>query len=142
MRFDELVAKADAISSAPKNADSIDTVTERIQIDELPEEEFDRLPFGAIELDEGGRVLRYNEYESRLSGIKKDRAIGKHFFTELVPCTDVQEFYGRFQQGVARKSLHEEFRYHFAFKRHPIDVTITLFYSPLTKSIWVFVRPV
>jgi photoactive yellow protein len=142
MRFDELMAHADEISSGPRSEDPIDTLTERIQIDELPEEEFDRLPFGAIELDADGRVLRYNGYESRLSGIKKDRAIGKHFFTELAPCTDVQEFYGRFQQGVARQSLHETFRYHFAFKRNPIDVTVTLFYSPLTKSIWVFVRPV
>jgi photoactive yellow protein len=141
MRFDELVAHADVVSSAPRSGHPIDVVTERIQIDELPEEEFDRLPFGAVELDAEGRVLRYNQYESRLSGIKKDRAIGKHFFTELAPCTDVQEFYGRFKQGVARKSLHEEFRYHFAFKRNPIDVTVTLFYSPLTKSIWVFVRP-
>jgi len=142
MRFDELVAQADAISSQPQEAHTVDGITERVRVEELPEAEFNGLPFGAIQLDEEGRILRYNDYESQLSGVEQDSAIGKHFFTELAPCTDVKEFHGRFKAGVARKNLNEQFRYHFSFKRNPIDVTVTLFYSELTKSIWVFVRPV
>jgi photoactive yellow protein len=96
MRFDELIAQADAISSRPQETDPIGGITERVRLAELTEEEFHRLPFGAIQLDAEGRILRYNDYESQLSGIHKDEAIGKHFFTELAPCTDVKEFHGRF----------------------------------------------
>jgi hypothetical protein len=35
-----------------------------------------------------------------------------------------------------------KFRYHFALKQNPVDVTATLFYNDITKSTWVFVRPV
>jgi photoactive yellow protein len=142
MRFDELVAHAEAVTDASQAKDPVGLITERLAVERLSEDEFNTLPFGAIQLDEEGRILRYNNYESKLSGIKQDMALGKHFFTELAPCTNVKEFYGRFKEGVARRKLYEKFRYHFSFKRDPIDVTITLYYSDLTSSIWVFVRPV
>jgi photoactive yellow protein len=141
MHFEEQVAQAELVTTEAVSPET-SGVIERIQIRNLSESELEQLPFGAIELDTAGRILRYNGYESRLSGVHKDRALGKHFFTELAPCTNVKEFYGRFQEGVARKRLHEKFRYHFSFKHHPVDVTVTLFYSDLTRSIWVFVRPV
>lgn len=115
---------------------------ERIQVQDLSENELEDLPFGAIQLDTTGKILRFNGFESKISGVAKDDAVGKMFFTEIAPCTNVKEFYGRFKEGVARKRLHEKFRYHYSFKRNPMDVTITLFYSDLTQSIWVFVRPV
>ncbi len=141
MRFDELIAQADAVSSKSERHEMFREFKTRLQVEKLDEEEFRRIPFGAIELDEEGRILRYNDYESKLSGIGPSYAVGKHFFTELAPCTDVKEFHGRFKDGVARKELNEQFRYHLAFKRNPIDVTITLFYSKLTNSIWVFIQP-
>ncbi len=113
----------------------------RLRMEAMSEGELDELPFGAIELDAQGKILRFNRYESSLSGVQKSSAVGKHFFTEIAPCTNVKEFYGRFKQGVAAKSLHEKFRYHFAFKQNPRDVTVTLMYSESTKSVWVFVRP-
>jgi len=127
---------------ASQTKDQVGEPAEHVQVQDLNEEEFDQLPFGAIQLDEEGRILRYNGYESELSGIHKQNAIGKHFFRELAPCTDVREFHGRFKEGVARKQLYEKFSYHFAFRRNPTDVTVTLFYSDITKSVWVFVRPV
>ena len=114
---------------------------ERIQVKDLSEAELEQLPFGAIELDTAGIILRYNGFEAKLSGIARSRALGKHFFTELAPCTNVKEFYGRFQEGVARKRMQEKFRYHFSFKKNPVNVTITLFYNDRTASIWVFARP-
>ena len=64
------------------------------------------------------------------------------FDHEGAPCTDVQQFYGRFRDGVAAGKLHCKFRYHFSFKRNPIDVTVTLFYSDRNKTVWVFVQPI
>lgn len=110
-------------------------------VDSMTESELDQLPHGAIQLSTDGRVLKFNAYESQLANLKKESVIGKNFFKEVAPCTDVQEFYGRFRTGVAEKSLHENFRYHFAFKQNPRDVTVTLFYSGITETVWVFVKP-
>jgi hypothetical protein len=54
----------------------------------------------------------------------------------------VKAFHGKFKDGVARQKLYETFRYHFSFKKNPRDVTVTLFYSKITGSTWVFIRPV
>jgi photoactive yellow protein len=110
-------------------------------IDSMTETELDQLPHGAIQLSTDGRVLKFNAYESNLSSLKKENVIGKNFFKQVAPCTDVQEFYGKFRAGVSEKNLHINFRYHFAFKQNPRDVTVTLFYSPTTDTVWVFVKP-
>ena len=142
MRFDEQSAQAEMITDETLAPQTAAAVIERIQVQDLTEQELEKLPFGAIQLDTTGRILRFNGFESQISGVLKEQAVGKLFFTEIAPCTNVKEFYGRFRDGVARKRLHEKFRYHYSFKRNPMDVTITLFYSDLTQSIWVFVRPV
>lgn len=141
MRIDEQIAQAELVTTETFAPQTAAAVIERIQVQDLSEEELEHLPFGAIQLDTTGRILRFNGFESKISGVAKAQAVGKMFFTEVAPCTNVKEFYGRFKEGVARKRLHEKFRYHYSFKRNPLDVTITLFYSDLTQSIWVFVRP-
>jgi photoactive yellow protein len=107
----------------------------------MNEKELDALPHGAIQLDSLGTVLRYNAYEQKLAGLTKEKVVGKNFFEQVAPCTDVQEFYGRFRDGVAQKKLHCKFRYHFSFKVNPRDVTVTLFYSERDETVWVFVQP-
>lgn len=141
MDLDQQIAQADLISTETLLINPISLTNRRIYADQMPEEQLDALPFGAIQLDMDGKVLKYNDYESRLAGVQKTSAVGKNFFTEVAPCTNVKEFYGRFKAGVEKKSLHEKFRYHFSFKRNPLDVTVTLFYSDITRSVWVFVRP-
>ena len=111
-------------------------------IDSMDQEELDALPQGVIQLDAEGTVLQYNLYEARLASLTKDKVVGKNFFKQVAPCTDVQEFYGRFREGVAAGKLHCKFRYHFSFKRNPLDVTVTLFYSERSKTVWVFVQPI
>ena len=111
------------------------------EIDHMQSGELDKLPFGAIQLDPEGKVLRFNFYESKLSNLSKDEVIGRNFFKEVAPCTDVRDFHGRFQEGVKRKQLLAKFNYHFAFKQNPRDVQVTLFYSDLNDTVWVFVRP-
>jgi photoactive yellow protein len=102
----------------------------------------DSLPYGVIQLDAQGTVLRYNAYEEGLSGLIRQKVVGKNFFKQIAPCTDMQEFYGRFREGVAAGELHCTFRYHFAFKRNPRDVTVTLLYNAREKLTWVLVQPI
>ena len=108
-------------------------------VDTLSAEELDRLPYGMIQLDLKGCVVKYNAIESKLASLPQRQQLGKHFFTEVAPCTQVQEFHGRFIQGVRNKALDVSFGFRFAFKQHPRDVSIRIFYSPLTNSVWVMV---
>ena len=126
-------------SSRPPNAPP-PTVTEVLEAaDRMTPEELDRAPYGMIQLDATGRILNYNAVESKLASLRKEDAIGKQFFTEIAPCTRVQDFYGRFKEGVIRESLDTSFRFHFAFKQNPRDVTVRLLYSKRTRTVWVLI---
>jgi photoactive yellow protein len=109
------------------------------RVDDLSPDDLDVLPYGMIQLDSTGRILKYNAVESRLASIAQQDAIGKQFFTEVAPCTKVQQFYGAFKEGVIHESLDTTFQFHFAFKQHPRDVTVRLFYSRRTRTVWVVV---
>jgi photoactive yellow protein len=139
--IDQQFAAADMISEEYLLPSLVAGGHGRASVDTLNPTELDLLPFGAIQLDHAGKILQYNNYESELAGIDKSEAIGKNFFIEIAPCTDVKDFRGRFTEGVAAKKLHVKFRYHFSFKKNPRDVTVTLYYSPMTDSTWVFIRP-
>lgn len=109
------------------------------RIDSLVREEFDRLPFGAIKLDRYGTILCVNEAEARLTGRTASSLLGRNFFTDIAPCTNVQEFAGRFREGVENGQLHVVFPYLFEFPKGPRRVWVTLFYSQDYGSAWVFV---
>ena len=109
-------------------------------ITRMSEEQLDQLPFGAIRLAKDGTILAFNMTEAAITGRQKEKVIGKNFFNEVAPCTNVQMFAGRFREGVAKQELHAIFPYRFDFEMAPRDVTVTLFYSKQTDSAWVFVR--
>ena len=104
--------------------------------DALSSAELDALPYGMIQLDSRGVVLRYSSAESRLSGLAADRCVGRDFFHEIAPCTHVADFYGRFAEGVRAQRLDAVFTFRFAFAP-PKDVRVHLFYSRATQSVWV-----
>ena len=109
--------------------------------DVLSEAELDTLPMGMIQLDRAGKVLRFNQTESELARVAKDDALGKSFFDEVAPCTRVQEFHGRFVEGVEKKQLHTVFDYVFRFRDgRRKNVVISMFYSPTTDTVWVCVE--
>ena len=93
---------------------------------DVPFEELDALPFGAIVVDTGGKIVAYNQYEARLVRADRDAVIGKNFFLDVAPCTAVQAFQGRMQQFVKSKDrVSERFNYFFPLVSGPIEVTIT-----------------
>jgi photoactive yellow protein len=110
-------------------------------INNISEEELDSLPYGVIQLDVAGNVMRYNSYEANLAGLTKQKVVGKNFFEQVAPCTEVREFYGKFEKGVAAGQMHTTFRFHFAFKKDSRDVTVTLFYNQRDETVWVLVQP-
>jgi photoactive yellow protein len=110
------------------------------KVSALPEEKLNELPFGAIRLDKEGRIMSFNKYEADLTGRDPNRVVGKNFFTQVAPCTNVKAFAGRYREGVEKGNLHAVFPYRFDFEMAPRDVTVTLFYSRNTEQGWVFVR--
>ena len=128
---------SDPITPQLRHTHTVNDVLEAA--DRMAPDELDRLPYGMIQLDPAGRILNYNAVESKLASLRKEDAIGKQFFTEIAPCTRVQEFYGRFKEGVIHESLDTSFRFHFAFKQHPRDVTVRLLYSKRSRTVWVLI---
>jgi photoactive yellow protein len=128
-----LGGNAPAGGPSPEDAAVLET------IDGFGERQLDALPFGVIQLAADGSILQYNLYEENLAGLRAAQVIGKNFFSEVAPCTDVQNFAGRFQQGVATGRLHTSFDFVFTFDP-PKKVRVTLYMSADTNTIWVFVQ--
>ncbi len=75
------------------------------EIGRMSAEQIDELPFGAIQLDDEGRVVSYNRYEENLAKRHRNDVVGKNFFHDVAPCTRVRSFYGAFQEWI-RKGRH------------------------------------
>jgi photoactive yellow protein len=95
----------------------------------LSPEELDKLPYGLITLDAEGRVIHYNDTESRLVGLPKERVIGKRFFVDVAPCARVREFEGRFLE-LARDPIRVrvqsfDFVFRFARGEHHVSIVMT-----------------
>lgn len=101
-------------------------------------EQLDALPFGAILLSREGTILRYNEGEGALSGRRPADVIGKNFFTEVAPCTDVRAFHGTFNDLVAHRAINRAFEFVFPFAT-PARVRITMMYEQRADTVWVLV---
>jgi photoactive yellow protein len=125
------------IEVQPAPRDQIEKLLTRV--DQLNPAELDELPFGMIQLDATGKILKFNKTEAELARINRQRQLGKNFFEDVAPCTKVKEFHGRFLEGVAKKQLYETFGFVFKFAHGPRNVAITLFYAQATQSVWVLV---
>ncbi len=106
----------------------------------IAQAELDALPYGAIELSPTGTILQYSATEAKLSGRDPQKVLGRNFFTQVAPCTDVQEFAGKFRKGVAQKQLNEVIPFRFYFVSHTLDVWVRFFFSQATDSAWVLVQ--
>lgn len=108
----------------------------------LSSQEIDQLPFGYIALDNQGKVLKYNRYEAELARLEQETVLGKNFFTDVAPCTQVQEFEGRFQDFASGQSDKSTMSFDFVFKfRHGAqNVRIGFIRSPRGDEIIVTVN--
>jgi photoactive yellow protein len=107
----------------------------------MTEKSFDTLPFGTIMLDRHGTVKVFNQWEATLARRKQASVIGKSFFRDIAPCTDVAEFRGRLDEmspdGMATQLF--DFVFDFAWGKRAVRVRF------MVNSIderWVFVTDV
>lgn len=106
----------------------------------LSRTDIDNAPYGIVKVDNSGKILLYNRYESELAGVATATAEGKNFFTEVAPCTNNKLFFGKFKSGVEVSDLNSAFNYTFTYKMKPTNVQIHLVHDKSTKTNWVFVQ--
>ncbi len=97
-------------------------------ITRLTPAELDGLPYGLVTLDAAGRIIHYNDTESRLAGLPPSRVIGRFFFDDVAPCTRVREFKGRFDELVRdpAKVRVQTFDFVFRFATGYQEVSIVM----------------
>ena len=110
------------------------------KLHKLNDDELDQLEFGVIGLTDTGIILRYNKYETELANREKEKTIGKSFFEEVAPCTNVPIFSGLFFDGVAQKNLHAFVSYFFDFRMTPTHVWIHMYRCPISQTNWILVQ--
>jgi len=93
------------------------------QLDRLSQAELDAMEFGVVRMSTSGKVVAYNAYESRLAGLSRERVIGKHFFTEVAPCTNHYIVSVRFDAPINLDALVP---YVFTLRMRPTHVQLRL----------------
>lgn len=99
-------------------------------VSRLGPDELDTLPYGLICLDAQGRVVHYNDTESRMARLPKGKVIGRNFFTEVAPCTRVREFEGQFQDLVRDTSRVRVRSFDFIFRFRHSEQHVTIVMTP------------
>jgi photoactive yellow protein len=119
-----------------KGADLLDLV------DQLSEEAFHNLPMGAIFLDSGAKIIRYNHTEGKITGRDHEAVLGKNFFLDLAACGVGPHFHGRFKSGILKSQYDETFPYVFYHEmpETAMLVRMALSKNPKQRGMWIFVR--
>ena len=125
--------------AAEATALDFDDPTVGEQLRDASEDELNAANFGIIRLDDDGIVQFFNAYESNLSGVDREKALGQNYFNELAPCSNNRVFYGRFREGLATGQLDEYFTYTFTYKMRPTLVDVHLYRDEAGHN-WIMVR--
>lgn len=107
---------------------------------QLSNVEIDRLAFGAVQLDAGGKILTYNAAEAGITGRSAASVIGKNFFRDVAPCTNSPVFKGVFDEGVRTGNLNSMFEYVFDYNMAPTKVKIHMKKAISGDTYWIFVK--
>ena len=93
------------------------------ELERCSDETLDGLPFGVIRMTRDGLVNGFNAYEVRLAGLSRSRVVGKHFFTEVAPCTNNALVAQRYEECLM---LDERLPYVFTLRMRPRKVELRL----------------
>jgi photoactive yellow protein len=108
-------------------------------IPHLSENEIDALPFGAILLNREGIIFSYNAAEQQFSRRSAETVLGRNFFTDIAPCTQVKDFQGRFKELFEKHHAIENFEFLFNFAHGNFKVVI-IFVKQNPDHIYVLIK--
>ncbi len=112
-------------------------------LSQLTVADIDALPFGFIGLAPDGTIRKYNRYEADLARTDPKTVLGRNFFRDVAPCTQVKEFEGRFHEfaaGTGEPTM--TFDFVFTFRHGVQKVRIGLVRSPMAGEVIVTVNRV
>lgn len=66
-----------------------------------------RVPFGALELDEAGRILSYTIPPDQISDVQPSDVVGRNFFTEFALAIQTEEIRDRFNDLISDGDHHK-----------------------------------
>lgn len=123
--------RQERVESAPP---AIGFGTKPVNIDvglvrQLTVEQLNNLPYGVVTTDRDGIVLSYNDTESRLAGVPRERVLMRSFFKDVAPCTQVKEFEGRFL-SFARGETRAIEQFDFVFNLASGTQYVTIIFTP------------
>jgi photoactive yellow protein len=84
------------------------------------------LPFGMLELDASGTVIRYSPASEAHSEVAAKDVIGLNFFKEVAPVEQVSDFQSRFKVFMANGESIQRFTSIFSFEEGQVKVQILL----------------
>ena len=85
--------------------------------------QLDAQDFGIVKMDHSGAVVDYNKAQSALTSMQKNSVKGKHFFSEVAPCTNNFLVSQKYQSN---QTLDESLDYTFTLKMSPTPVKLRL----------------
>lgn len=101
------------------NFDAIDLLA---SLDAADNAALDAQDFGIVTMDHEGTVLAYNRAESALAGLGPAQVIGRHFFSQVAPCTNNYLVAQRYEEPALDDSLD----YVFTLRMRPTKVRLRL----------------
>ena len=127
-------------TSAPSNPGSFVPQEIFSQLGSLTRADADSCDFGVIKLDDTGKVLMVNRYQSELGCVPVPQFENKHYFTQIAPCTNNNLFFGSFKKGVQASRLNVLFPYTFTYRMRPTNVKVHMHRDAATRTNWVLVK--
>ena len=105
-------------------------------LEQQTNEQLDAAPFGVVRMTREGVVVAYCKSESHLTGISRDYAVGKYYFTQIAPCANNMMVAAKYVQP----SLDEELDYILTYVSEPAKVRLRLLKSPDSRYQYFLVN--
>ncbi|MFL6211584.1 MAG: hypothetical protein ACJ74W_22235 [Pyrinomonadaceae bacterium] len=84
------------------------------------------IPYGLLELDAMGKVIRYSPAAERLSCPPVCDILGRNFFSEIAPVAEVNQFRARFQIFMAAGQTIDRFTTKYTTGQQDVRVQVLL----------------
>lgn len=84
---------------------------------------YDGANFGIVKMDHDGKVIDYNSSQVNHTGMSKAAVMGKHFFSQVAPCTNNFMVAQKYENNPV---LDEGLDYTFTLKMAPTPVKLRL----------------
>ena len=85
-----------------------------------------KLPFGLLELDSAGEVIRYSPASEQRSDVQASDVLGRRFFEEVVRDQKIKDFEPRFQLFMRQGQTVDRFSANFPSAEGEIKVQFLL----------------